>query len=324
MRRFASQWLFDWSGGELTNTLLHVGTQVPTGNTAADYYAQLTAKFNTDISVANQLVAAYHRAIIEQSSGERPYATVFDPLYGDVTQQGIQLDKVEATTSFSSLWPAITNYDPSQSAGIFVTSVGGQLGDPAYNAVSQSTLADFLGASFATYTYAQLGPLANFAASTHSATWNGSPQLQTWVGGWVFDRERDFLDFVRKVAVDKNFQNCDENGQNCNPCTSLDQCTWDPRTLSPKTSYLTQSDRYNRFQAPDGRTYIWGFIRSRNQWVLADKDRNNASYTLMLNWTTDIVNGEDDGFNGASPLEYKVRYLIDAFTYYDQQVTNAP
>jgi hypothetical protein len=324
MRRFQSLWLFDWSGGELTNTMRLVGIEAPTGANAAEYYNQLNNKFSSDVSAANQLTAAYHRAIIQQSSGERPFITVYDPFYGDITQQGIQLDKVEATTSFSSMWPAISNYDPSQAGGYYVTSVGAMFGDPAYTAVSQGVLADFLGASFATYTYAQLGPIANFAASTHSALWGGDINMQTWVGGWVFNRERDFLDFIHQSAVKQDFVNCDENGQHCDPCTSLDHCTWDPRVRAAKTDFLTQSDRYNRFQSPDGRTYIWGYIRSRNQWVLVDKDRNIASYVLMLDWNTDVVNGEDDGFNGASYLEYKVRYLVDAFTYYDGQTLAAP
>ncbi len=324
MRRFSSLWAFDWSGGELTNTLRLIGTKVPVGTTAADYYNQLTAKFNTDASIANQLAASYHRAIIEQASGERPFVTVFDPFYGDVTQQGIQIDKVQATTSFSALWPAISNYDPSQAAGVYFSSASGQFGDSTYTSVSRAVLADFLGAAFATFQYAQLGPIANFAASTHSAKYTGDLRLQTWVGGWAFNRERDFLDFVRQSAVATKFANCDENGLNCSPCTSLDKCTWDPRTQQARAAQLTQSDHYNRFQSPDGRTYIWGFIRSRNQWVIADKDRNIATYALMLNWTTDIINGEDDGFNGASPLEYKVRYIVDAFTTYDQQTLNAP
>ena len=323
-RRFATLWEFDWAPGELLNTLRLIGTPVPAGSTAADYYNQLTNKFNTDASIANQLVAAYHRALIEQSSGERPYITVYDPYYGDVTQQGIQIDKVQATTGLTELWPAISNFDPSQAAGFYVTSVGGQIGDAAYTAVSQATLADFLGASFATYTYAQLGPLASFAASTHSPKYLGDLKLQTWVGGWAFNRERDFLDYVHSIAVKYSFRSCDEFGNSCTVCTSLDSCTWDPRRPQSIATHLTQSDRYNRFQGPDGRTYIWGYIRSRNQWVLADKDRNIATYTLMLTWLTDVVNGEDDGFNGASPLEYKVRYIVDAFTYYDGQTLYAP
>jgi hypothetical protein len=324
MRRFSSLWAFDWSAGEITNTLRLIGTPYPANSTAADYYSQLTNKFNTDVSIANQLTATYHRAIIEQASGERPFITVYDPYFGDLTQQGIQLDKVTATSSFSQLWPAISNFDPSQAGGFYLTSFGSQFGDPSYNTVSESVLADYLGAAYATYTYSQVGPIANFAATTHSPAYNGDLKLRTWVGGWAFDRERDFLDFLHAIAAKYNFPNCDENGLNCHACTTIDDCTWDPRLLTAKASYVTQSDRYNRFQAPDGRTYIWGYIKSRNQWVLADKDRNNATYTLMLSWTTDLVNGEDSGYNGSEGLEYKVRYVVDAFTYYDGQSLAAP
>lgn len=320
MRRFLSLWAFDWSGGELTNDLRLIGIPIPADGTAADYLAQLTGKFNTDISVANQLAATYQRAIIEQSSGERPYITVFDPFYGDVTQQGIQLDKVEATTSFSELWPAVSNYDPSQSAGTYISSVGEQVGDTAYTEVSLGVLADFLGAAYATYHYSQVGPIANFANSTHSPAFGGNYQLQTWVGGKAFSRDRDFLDYVHQIAVTYGFQNCDENGNNCQPCTSLDNCTWDPRTQQSKTDQLTQSNRYNMFQGPDGRTYIWGYITSRNQWILADKDRNTATYTLMLTWLQDLVNGEDDGYNGDLYYEYNVRYIVDSFLYFDGSV----
>jgi hypothetical protein len=317
MRRFLSLWAFDWSGGELTNDLRLIGIKAPMGTTQGDYYDQLNNKFNSDISIANQLAATYHRAIIEQSSGERPFITSYDPFYGDVTQQGIQIDKVTATGSFSQLWPAISNYDPSQAAGFYLTSFGGQAGDAAYTAVSQDVLADYLGASYATYQYSQVGPIAAFADAVHSPAFGGNLQLQTWVGGHAFNRERDFLDYVHSIAINYNFQNCDVNDQNCAPCTSLDNCTWDPRELQDASYQLTQSDRYNRFQAPDGRTYIWGYIKSRNQWVLADKDRNNSTYAIMLSWTVDVANQEDDGSFGASALEYKVRYIVDAFTYFD-------
>lgn len=318
-RRFLSLWTYDWSPGELTNTLRLIGVKVPDGATAGDYYSQLTNKFNHDISLANQLSAAYHRAIIDQASGERPFKTVFDPFYGDTTQQGIQLDKLTAIDSFSNLWPAISNFDPSQAGEFMLSSAVGE--DGAYNSVAQSVLLDFLGANFATYTYAQIGPLAAFAQETHSTMWPGPDNMRAWMGGLAFERERDFLDYVRGIAVQYAFSNCDENGVNCDPCTSLDHCSWDPRPLQTKPSQATQSDRYNRFQAPDGRTYIWMYIASRNQWVLADKDRNVAMYTLILNWSTDVVNGEDDGYQGAQGLETKVRFAIDAFRYFDANQT---
>ena len=36
-----------------------------------------------------------------------------------------------------------------------------------------------------------------------------------------------------------------------------------------------------------------------------------------------VVNGEDDGYNGASSLEWKVRYIVDAFLYYDANALTA-
>jgi hypothetical protein len=314
-RRFISLWDFDWSPGELTNTLRLIGITPPDGATAGEYFAQLTNKFNEDASIANQLAASYHRAIIDQASGERPFITVFDPFYGDTTQQGIQLDKLIAIDSFSSLWPAISNYDPSQAGAFMKSSAIGE--DAPYNNLAAGVLLDFLGAAFATYEYAQIGPLAAFAEETHSSQWPGDLSMQDWIGGKQFTRERDFLDYLHAIAVKNEFQNCDENGLACQPCTSIDNCTWDPRTLQTKSQQITQSDRYNRFQGPDGRTYIWMYMPTRNWWVLADKDRNVALYTLMLNWSTDVVNQEDDGTQGASDLELKVRYALDSFTYFN-------
>jgi hypothetical protein len=315
-RRFQSAWLYDWSQAELTNNLRLIGFPIPSGDTAADYYAQLYSKFETDISVANQLAIAYQRAILEQSSGERPFVTVYDPFYGDTTQQGIQIDKVELTTGVTGLWPAVSNFDPSQATGAFISTLGG-LGDPAYETVSDATLNDFLGAAFATFQYTQLGPLAVFAKATHDPAFAGNLMYQTWVGAWTFNREEDFLTYLRRIAVNYNFQNCDENGQNCNPCVDANTCTWDPRNRQQKPTQLTQSDYTNRFVGPDGKYYIWGWFQSRNQYVLAEKDRNTSTYSLMFNWQTDVVYGQDTGENGASYYEKPVRFAVDAFNYFD-------
>ncbi len=97
MRRFLSLWAFDWSTCELADSLRRIGIKNPNPNSSdLQYYTSLTNKFNADISAANQLVAAFHESIIQQSSGERPYRTVYDQYYGDVTQQGIILDKLFA------------------------------------------------------------------------------------------------------------------------------------------------------------------------------------------------------------------------------------
>jgi len=82
-RRFQTAWVFDWSQAEMTDDLRLINFPVPMNDTAGDYYVQLYNKFQSDISVANQLALGYQRAILDQSSGERPYITVYDPFYGD-------------------------------------------------------------------------------------------------------------------------------------------------------------------------------------------------------------------------------------------------
>jgi hypothetical protein len=44
----------------------------------------------------------------------------------------------------------------------------------------------------------------------------------------------------------------------------------------------------------------------------------------MLDWNTDVVNNLDDGTGAAQSLEFKVRYAVDAFRYYDGQALAAP
>jgi hypothetical protein len=326
MRRFSAQWAFDWSSGELTNDLRLIGVPIPSGATVADYYNELTGKFNTDISMANQLATSYQRAIIDQSSGERPYITVFDPFYGDTTQQGIQLDKIQVTTNATENW-LVTNFDPSQAAGAYMTSLAGGFGDPAYQQVGYAALNDFLGAAFATYSYTQVAPIASFAESSTSTLFSGNLQTRDWVGSYVFTRDTDFRAFVDQIAVQYNFQNCDQNGLNCQPCSlaaGIAACTWDPRNPQASSEQITQSNTFNEFQAPDGRTYIWAYIQSRNEWVLADRDRNTATFNIILQFTTDVVNGGDDGYNGSLAIERNVRWIVDAYQYFNGNSLAAP
>ena len=74
-----------------------------------------------DVGRSRASMAAFHEAIIQQSSGQRPYVTQFDNYFGDVTLQGITLDKLDALQSFTALWP-VDNYDPTQAAGAYISS----------------------------------------------------------------------------------------------------------------------------------------------------------------------------------------------------------
>ena len=106
MRRFLLAWEYDWSSGELGDTFRRIGLRNPDPKGSdLQYYTQLANKFNADSSSSAQMAAAFHKAVIQQSSGERPFRTVYDKYYGDVTQQGIILDKFFAMQSFVGMWP---------------------------------------------------------------------------------------------------------------------------------------------------------------------------------------------------------------------------
>ncbi|MGD0524932.1 MAG: zinc-dependent metalloprotease, partial [Polyangiaceae bacterium] len=113
MRRFPAMQAWDWSPTELTAKLIQVGI-VPPASAANSglFYQELTNAFQADVGAAELLDAAFHEAIIQQSTGERPYETQYDPYFGDVTQQGISADKEISFINWLGLWP-YDNYDPS-------------------------------------------------------------------------------------------------------------------------------------------------------------------------------------------------------------------
>ena len=295
MRRFLSLWAFDWSSGELADTLRRIGITNPDPNGSnLEYYTQLTNKFNKEASAANQMVGAFHKAIIQQSSGERPFATIYDKFYGDTTQQGIILDKLFAMQGWVGLWPT-DNYDPNQ-AGSYIASYTG-IGDASYNYVGEDAVVSMIGGQYDVYPYFVPLAVAQFAQDTHSPSFSGRIEIRDWIGGKVFNRLQDFLDYFRDLAAQNSV------------CTSFDGCTYDPRPLS---------DTHNEFLGPDKRTWIWAYIPDRNQWVAAQKERNIATYIIVRNYTDDVINQQDDGaFPGSAYSKLlPMKYFLDSFNQY--------
>jgi len=246
MRRFILSWEYDWSAGELGDTFRRIGLRNPDPKGSdLQYYTQLANKFNADASTANQMVAAFHKAIIQQSSGERPFRTVYDKYYGDVTQQGIILDKFFAMQGFVGMWPGDA-YDPNQ-AGAYFASYSG-IGDASYNYIAEDAVASMIGGQYDVYPYFVPLAVAQFAMDTHSPSFFGRLDVRDWIGGHVFYRQTDFLDYFRQIAV--------ENGV----CTDTATCSYDPRVRGV-------SDDHNEFFGPDKKQWIWAYIPDRNTWV---------------------------------------------------------
>ncbi len=296
MRRFLSLWAFDWSSGEIADSLRRIGINNPDPNGSnLEYYQQLTNKFTAEVSTANQLVAAFHEAVIQQSSGERPYKTIYDKFYGDVTQQGIITDKLFAMQGFVALWPT-DNYDQNQ-AGSYISSYGG-MGEASYDDLSQSVVTTMIGGGYDVYPYFVPLAVAQFAQDTHSPSFSGRVEIRDWIGGQVFNRAQDFLGYFQNIAVQYGY--CKDNAS----------CTYDPRPLS---------DSHNEFEGPDKRTWIWAYIADRNQFVAVDKQRNVATYLIVRNYTDDVINQQDDGAfpGGAYNAELPMKYFLDSFNTYN-------
>lgn len=302
MRRFLSLWIFDWSTGELADSLRRIGVKNPDpGGSDLPYFTQLTSKFNADASAANQMVAAFHKAIIQQSSGERPFKTVYDKYFGDVTQQGIILDKLFAMQGWVALWPT-NNYDPNQ-AGFYVASYSG-FGDASYAFVASDTVNSMIGGQYDVYPYFVPLAVAQFAHDTHSPSFSGQPAVRDWVGGHTFNRLQDFIDYFRDLAVTNRYQDAKSD------CSAFATCAYDPRPLS---------DSHNEFFGPDKRKWIWAYIADRNQYVAVQKERNTASYLIVRAYTDDLVYQLDDGaFPGnAYATELPMKYFLDSFSAYN-------
>jgi uncharacterized protein DUF4953 len=296
MRRFLSMWEYDWSGSELADTFRRIGITNPNPNGSnLEYYTQLTNKFNQELSATNQMVGAFHEAIIQQSSGERPYRTTYDRYFGDVTQQGIILDKLFATQGWVALWPSV-NYDPNQSGAYFASWAG--LGDASFNYVAQNALTSMIGGQYDVYPYFVPFAVAQFAQDSHDPSLFGRVDVRDWIGGHVFYRLQDFLDYFRDVAVQNNV------------CTDVASCTYDPRGLS---------DMHNEFIGPDQRRWIWAYVMDRNQWVAVQRDRNTASYVIVRNYTDDVIYQMDDGAfpGGAYSAELPMKYFLDSFNFFN-------
>jgi hypothetical protein len=329
LRRFQPVWAYDWSYNELVNTFRKVGISAPVGTPAQNYYTALGNKFDKELSTSLQLYAAASEAIVQQASGQRPYVTIYDNYFGDVAQQGIAVDKVVAIQGFDSLWQ-VTDFDQNQAQGAYLwpfsfNSFGpSSVSDPNnpsgpdgfYAGLSQQVALSMIGGGYDIFYWQIPQAVLQFAQATHDpyfVTGASQPQVRDWIGGYVFTRAQDLLDFFRQKAVDSgNF--VDESGQ---VCTSLSRCTYDPRIpqslVDPLEPY--HSDSLFRFVGPDQKRWIWSYVSDRNVWIVCDQDRNIGTYKMQYQFNNDIANENDGNGDTLYVDQLPLKYFID---YYNE------
>ncbi|HEY8042003.1 MAG TPA: hypothetical protein VIF15_19505, partial [Polyangiaceae bacterium] len=294
------------------------------GSPSGQYYDQLTNKFEAEVAAASSLSAAAYEAIVQQSSGQRPFKTTFDPYYGDTTQQGIIVDKLVAITGFTSLWKT-DNYDPNQAQGGYLASFS--TGDAAYSTVAEQAVKSMIGGGYDIFNYATPSAVLAFSQATHDVNFPSvvnRPETRDWIGGHTFGRLQDFLDFFRDLAVQNHFADqYDTSGNPTHYCTSIADCTYDPRVKATPEDPLVRfhSDVYNQFLGPGFRRWIWSYIQDRNAYVISDRDRNVATFVIQFNYNSDIYFAEEDGSGesgySAYRLQLPLKYFYDYYSQYN-------
>jgi len=325
-RRFLSLDAWDWSPTEITDKLIRIGIKPNAGATNVGlYYEQLANQFMGDVGAAEELVAAFHEAVIQQGSGQRPYLTQFDPYFGDVTQQGIAVDKEVAFINWLGLW-LYDNYDPSQANGYYGSSLTIGPAGAFEPAQSWSAASSMLGEKGPWDAYPGFFPTAVslFAHDTHTATFTGLgyAQMRDWIGGHKFTREQDALDFFKNLAV----QNPHAAIFKADPlatdptanegCSTFATCQWNPMLPQQSTLDIGHSNAVTQgFVGPDNRRWVWVYLQDRNLWFVVDQDRNPSSYYQLYTYNTDVNTNYDDGNIPGQVYLYdeRIKFMVDAY-----------
>jgi hypothetical protein len=319
LRRFLPVWRQDWTGDTLRDDFGRFKIPLPANaNSKELYYKQLSTKFDDEMSQTNQIVAAFHLALIQQSSGERPFATVIDKFNGDITQQGISLDKQFAMQGWVGLWPS-DNYDPNQ-RGNFISSYGSAF-DQEYGAVARKAVASMIGEErFDSFPYLKIAAVVLFAKDTHSPSFTGDNMMKDWVGGIVFKRRDEIWDYFRRRALEKQKYpelGCAIGAGQTTDNPTLETCKYDPMLpRGANTEKVQLSDEFNEFRGPDEHRYAWMEIKDRNQWVFVDKDRNIASYKVVRDYNEKVTKPNEEG-DAAYDYLLPVKYYMDAYYQYN-------
>jgi hypothetical protein len=327
LRRFLPMWKLDWNANSMVDDFDRHGVPVPAGTPRENYFKQLSEKFDDEMSAAGQMVAAFHEAVIQQASGERPYVTIYDPYNGDVTQQGIILDKVFAMQGWVGIWP-VDNYNPGK-PGNYITSFASAVdvaGNPTdfdkqYLAVAQAAVTSMIGESVIdAFPYLARSAFVQYARDTHNPNFSGPVDAREWVGAYqVFNDQTKLLDFFQRLAIANNVLPPEAGcGPDATPGAYGGTCKYDPRIKRDDTTQY-ESDLYHEFDTPEQEFHhlSWMFIKDRNQWIFADQQRNTATYKLLRDYNTKVTATSDPEAANLAQYEEPIRYSVDAFLHYN-------
>ncbi len=329
-RRFLSQWAFDWSPGEISTLLYRVGVTPPTAQGAvssADYYGQLTYKFLVEMSKANQMVAAFSEALIQETAGQRPVRHGIrqvlrrrDPA-GHHPRQVLRDAELRRPLDQQQLRP-----EPGRRVHLDV----GQLRRlrPPFQSIAETSIASMIGSQYAVYPYFIPTAVSLFAQDTHNPAFlggGGRVEAKDWIGGITFggdglDPTPQLIAYFQDIAIANSqfgFVSVPDPGDSGSlikiPCVSQGNCSYN--VTDP--TQVFHDPTLGAFIGPDGLNYVYMTIPSRNQMVLAREDRNIVTWKLVEQYNGDVIGTHDDGSQGTYGYEYQIKYTIDAYQTFE-------
>ena len=247
----------------------------PQGIPQATFIDSVGTQLIDSVTAGSTQAAALHKAIIEQASAERPFSTSVDERYGDVNVQGIIIDKVFAAQGWLGLAPVL-NQDPNVTGRYSAPYT--EFVSPFYITVAADTLDTVLGGGYDTYAWLIQSNIALFAEDSHSQNFNiGFAQYRS---GSVCRRSRAKTTSSRTSRRRRrlaNFVGIDPRATR--PSTAAMQsvaCAFDIRNFS---------DRLQTMTLPDGHNWTWMYIKDRNAWMAAERDRNPVTYRRIRDYT---------------------------------------
>ena len=282
MRRFLELWTMDWDSASIENDLRLLGVE---GD--AFYFQNITEEFQQEMGQANRLVINFFKAIMQQSTGERSYATTFDTFYGDVTRMGIINDKYYAALTFLGLWP-VAEYN--QDIYSFIAYYEYNWGNSQTYSDSLDVLSSMLGGQYDVYPWFLPLSVLVFAEDTHAINF-GDQAKKEWIATRVFETAEYMIEYF----------------------SQLNEETGELTVLDPREEALgPDDDGHQVFYDLDGNRWIYVYLPDRNIHVVSQFDKSPASYKLIWDYNEDV------NINRAEyVVTYQLKYWIDYYHYFN-------
>ncbi len=264
LRRLLNLWGLDWYEEGIKNNLSLLGVE---GDER--FFANITNEFNDEMAQANRLIVNFYKAILQQSAGERSYATKFDKFYGDVTQQGIIMDKYFAMFMAMGLWP-VDDYDQNVYAYIAYHEY-------AFNSLFYSDAQDvadsMIGGQYDVYPWFKPLAVLLFAQDTHDINFSDRSKRE-WIEMRKYERLEDMVDVYG---------------------------------LDPRAEALKTDNPFQLWRDKQGREWVYYYLADRNQHLVASKDRNPVAFKILKD-QNERINLDKSGSASDYEIKYYLDY----------------